>query len=109
MSWEVEFLPEVVKDIEELDGSVRKQARNLIAKAAKNPLPHEEGGYGLALRNDSGIKLAGLLKLKLSKAGLRVVYAIKRTEATMTIIVVGVRDDRSVYLEAVKRRVWHSL
>jgi mRNA interferase RelE/StbE len=109
MSWEIEFLPEAVKDIERLDGSVRQQVRNLITKAARNPLPREEGGYGLALRNGSGARLAGLLKLKLSKAGLRVVYALKRTESMMTIVVVGVRDDRSVYHEAEKRRSHHGL
>jgi mRNA interferase RelE/StbE len=109
MNWEIEFLPEANKDLDVLDGSVRKQVLGIIARTAENPLPHTEGGYGLPLRNDEGIKLAGLLKLKLRSSGLRVVYALKRTETTMTIVVVGVRENLRVYREAEKRRAQYNL
>jgi mRNA interferase RelE/StbE len=109
MSWDIEYLPETHKDIERLDGSARRQVYNIIDRAAKNPLPHEEGGYGSSLRNTQEAKLAGLLKLKLKSSGLRVVYALKRTETTMTVVVVGVREDLEVYREAERRRIQHNL
>jgi mRNA interferase RelE/StbE len=109
MSWDREYLPETHRDIERLDGSVRKQVYNIIDRAAKNPLPHDEGGYGSPLRNTQGAKLAGLLKLKLKSSGLRIIYALKRTETTMTIVIVGVREDLEVYREAERRRIRHNL
>ncbi|MDR1088577.1 MAG: type II toxin-antitoxin system RelE/ParE family toxin [Coriobacteriales bacterium] len=109
MSWEIEFLPEADEEIDGLDGSVKKRALSIINRAAKNPLPHDEGGYGSPLRNTQEAKLAGLLKLKLKSSGLRVVYALKRTKTTMTVIVVGVREDSEVYREAEKRRIRYDL
>jgi mRNA interferase RelE/StbE len=109
MSWEIEFLPEADKDIDSFDGSVSKRVLSIIARAAKNPLPHDEGGYGSPLRNTQEAKLAGLLKLKLKNLGLRVIYALKRTETTMTIVIVGARKDLEVYREAEKRRNRYSL
>jgi mRNA-degrading endonuclease RelE of RelBE toxin-antitoxin system len=38
MTWGTEYLPETDKDIERLDGSVRRQVYNIIEQAAKNPL-----------------------------------------------------------------------
>jgi mRNA interferase RelE/StbE len=109
MSWDREYLPETNKDIERLDGSVKRQVYNIINRAAKNPLPHAEGGYGSPLRNTQEAKLAGLLKLKLKSSGLRVIYALKRAETTMTIVIIGIREDLEVYREAEKRRARHNL
>jgi mRNA interferase RelE/StbE len=109
MSWKIEFLPEADEDIDSLDGSVSKRVLSIIARTAKNPLPHDEGGYGSPLRNTQEAKLAGLLKLKLKSSGLRVIYALKRTETTMTVVIVGIREDLEVYREAEKRRIRHNL
>ena len=90
MSWKVEYLPEAEKDLKGLDGS----QRNLVLKAIKKVQP---------LGNHNSTNLAGLLKIKLRSAGLRIVYQLRRTETSMMIIVIGVRADEEVYELAQKR------
>ena len=99
MKWSVESLPEVEKDIEQLDKSQRDQVFKLIDRVSRNPLPASEGGYGKPLSGD----LAGCLKIKLRAAGLRAVYRLQRIETTMLVVVVGVRADEEVYDLAEKR------
>ena len=68
-----------------------------------SPLPVTEGGYGKPLGNKHGNHLAGLLKIKLRGAGIRVVYKLIRTESEMLVVVIGVRADDEVY-EIAERR-----
>ncbi len=86
-----------------LDGSVRAQVLSAVRKVSKNPLPKREGGYGTELGNKYGIDLTGCLKVKLKKAGIRIVYKLERTELGMRIIIVGMRADMVVYREAARR------
>ena len=102
MSWKVEYLPEAEKDLKGLDGS----QRNLVLKAIKKVQQNEQG-YGKPLGNHNSTNLAGLLKIKLRSAGLRIVYQLRRTETSMMIIVIGVRADEEVYELAQKRVLKH--
>lgn len=97
MKWKVIYLPEVEKDLRDLDGSQRILVRKAIEKVRLNPLPSDEGGYGKPLGNHSSTKLTGLLKIKLKAAGIRIVYKLIRTESEMLIIVIGARADDEVY------------
>ena len=74
MSWKLEYLPEAEKDLKDLDGSQRILVLKAIKKVQQNPLPVDEQGYGKPLGNHNSTSLAGLLKIKLRSAGLRVVY-----------------------------------
>ena len=103
MSWKVEYLPEAEKDLKGLDGSQRNLVLKAIKKVQQNPLPVDEQGYGKPLGNHNSTNLAGLLKIKLRSAGLRIVYQLRRTETSMMIIVIGVRADEEVYELAQKR------
>lgn len=103
MMWNITYKPQAQDDLDHLDGSVRKQVLAAIKKTAQNPLPKNEGGYGNPLGNKYGNNLTGLLKIKLLKAGLRVVYQLIRTETTMEIVVISVRSDSEVYDIAKKR------
>ena len=107
MSWKVEYLPEAEKDLKGLDGSQRTLALKAIKKVQQNPLPVDEQGYGKPLGNHNSTNLAGLLKIKLRSAGLRIVYQLRRTETSMMIIVIGVRADEEVYELAQKRVLKH--
>ena len=102
MSWKLEYLPEAEKDLKNLDGSQRLLVLKAIKKVQQNPLPIDEHGYGKPLGNHSS-SLAGLMKIKLRSAGLRVVYQLRRTESSMMVIVIGVRADDEVYEMAQKR------
>lgn len=104
MTWEIEFLPEAVHDMDELDGSVKAQVFKGIKKVSQNPLPQREGGYGKPLGNKGNVNLTNLLKIKFKDIGIRVVYKIIREDTVMKIIIVSARTDEKVYREAAKRR-----
>ena len=103
MRWKVEFTAEAEKDMKALDYSQRLQVDKVIYKVSQNPLPQSEGGYGKSLGNKQSKNLTGLLKVKLLKLGIRVVYKIVRTDEIMKIIVVAARADDNVYDIAAKR------
>ena len=104
MSWEVDYLPEAGKEIRSLERSQQIIVRKAIDKVKQNPLPQSEGGYGKPLGHKRGINLTNLLKIKLKKEGIRIVYRIIRTETKMLIVVIGVREDEEVY-EIAQRRM----
>ncbi len=103
MSWIIEYFKEAEKDLLRLDHSQRLQVLKAIEKVSENPLPNYEGGYGKPLSNKATTNLAGYLKIKLLKLGLRVVYGIVRENEIMRIIVISIRDDDTVYRLAEKR------
>jgi mRNA interferase RelE/StbE len=105
VSWEVLYTDDAKADLRTLDGSQRKTVIKTIAKVSRNPLPANEGGYGKPLGNKHGNDLTGLCKIKLVNEGIRVVYALVRTETAMKIIVIAARSDDEVYEIAAQRRV----
>lgn len=54
-------------------------------------MPNSEGGYGKLLGNSRNSRLAGYLKIKLLKDGLRVAYGLVRDKEVVTIIVISDR------------------
>ena len=109
MSWEIKYLPEAQKDLNSLDNSQQLVTMAAIQKVQTNPLPQHEGGYGKPLGNKHGKNLTGLLKIKLKKEGIRVVYKLMRSETQMLIIVIGVRSDDEVYDLAYTRKTNNNL
>ena len=103
MNWEIHYTDEAKTDLRDLDGSQRKSVLKAIKKVSQNPLPVNEGGYGKPLGNRHGKDLTGLCKIKLMKEGIRVVYALVRTETTMKIVVIAARSDDEVYEAAAQR------
>ena len=103
MNWEILYSDEAKKDLRDLDGSQRKSVLKAIKKVSQNPLPVNEGGYGKPLGNKHGKDLTGLCKIKLMKEGIRVVYALIRTETTMKIVVIAARSDDEGYEVAAQR------
>jgi len=102
--WYVTYLREAEKEHDALESSARIQVDRAIRKVSQNPLPKSEGGYGTPLGHKQGRNLTGLMKIKLKKLGIRVVYSLVRDAETMRIIVVSVRADEEVY-ELAKKRV----
>lgn len=101
--WEIVYIEAAVKDLQDLDGSVRKQVLRAIEKVAQNPQPKSEGGYGNPLGNRNGLNLTGYMKIKLRDAGIRVVYRVEEVNGVMRIIIIGARSDDEVYRLAVQR------
>ncbi|MDR0903841.1 MAG: type II toxin-antitoxin system RelE/ParE family toxin [Ruminococcus sp.] len=103
MSWHISYLDEAERELAAFDKAGRTQIAKGILKALQNPLPKSEGGYGHPLGNKAGINLTGCLKLKFLKLGVRVVYKLIRSEYEMKVIIISVRADNEVYIEAKKR------
>ncbi len=103
MGWIVEYTREAVRDLEALDHSQQLLVLKAIDKVSYNPLPQTEGGYGKPLGNFMSANLAGYMKIKLLKPGLRIVYRLVKEAAVMSIIVISVRDDEAVYDLAYER------
>ena len=101
--WRVEYKKKAWEDFQELDASQKDQVAKAIRKVKTNPLPQREGGYGVELGNKAGLDLSGCLKIKLKKAGIRIVYRLKRDKGRMVIVIIGMRAELEVYKEAVKR------
>lgn len=107
MTWKIKFLPEAEEDLAELAPSVRPEILKGIRRVSQNP--GYPNGYGKPLGNAPGSNLAGLYKIKFKRAGLRVVYALQRSEEAMTVIIISARADNLVYTEAERRRRRHDL
>lgn len=103
MIWKLSYLPEVDKDFNKIGKTEEKMVRKAIEKTLQNPLPMSEGGYGKPLGNRGGSDLRGLLKIKLKRIGIRVVYKVVRTETETLVIVIGAREDDEVYSIAQSR------
>ena len=101
--WQVEYTQEAAKDLRKIKEPVKSHVLKAIRKVSTNPLPQSEGGYGKPLSNRNGSNLAGFLKIKIRGDGVRIVYQLRRTETTMSIVVIGIRDDDWVYKEADRR------
>ena len=97
IKWDVVYLEEAEEDFKKLDGSQKKLVRKALEKIASNPLSINEGGYGKPLGNKNNNDLSGFLKVKLKSAGIRIVYKVVKTENSMTVIVIGAREDNEVY------------
>ena len=65
MTWELEYLPEALSDLDALDNSIRQPVIKGIKKVLKNPVSKEEGGYGTPLGNKEGNNLTGLFKINI--------------------------------------------
>jgi mRNA interferase RelE/StbE len=103
VTWTIRYLPEALQDLRALDSTRRARILKAIEKVSRNPLPNSEGGYGKPLGNRRNSRLAGYLKIRLLKDGLRVVYGLVRDKEVMKIIVISVREDDFVYHEAGRR------
>jgi len=91
VTWTIRYLPEALQDLRALDSSRRARVLKAIEKVSLNPLPNSEGGYGKPLGNRQNSRLAGYLKIKLLKDGLRVVYELVRDKEVMKIVIISDR------------------
>jgi len=91
------FHPEARKELDKLDGSVRKVVLKQLLKLQENP------ALGEKLGNKAGFDLTGYRKMYAYKKKIRLVYRIHEGKLLIFIIAVGKREDLSVYREAFDR------
>jgi len=93
MTYELEFKKSALKEWKKLGATIQAQFKKKLTDILNNP--HIESA-----------KLSGaneLYKIKLRQAGYRLVYEVKDTVITVTVISVGKRDNGNVYKAAMDR------
>lgn len=95
MTYELEFDPRALKEWQKLDQTVREQFKKKLSEVIKNPeIPANKlSGY----RN--------CYKIKLRKAGYRLVYQVKNDIVLVFVLAVGKRERSEVYNTAKMRLV----
>lgn len=109
MAWKIELIPPAEKDLSKLDHAQRIQVVKALEKVSADPRPMSEGGYGKPLGNHNGNDLSGLMKIKIRRAGIRIIYRLVRAGMTMKVIVIGMRGDNQAYDDAGRRRERYGL
>ncbi len=93
MSYRLLFKTAARKEWDKLDSSVRVILKKRLAERLKKP------------RKESA-RLSGMkdcYKIKLRRAGYRLVYQVRDKELIVSVIVVGKREKNQVYKTAIKR------
>ncbi len=95
----VSFTKKALEDFEALDNSQRIVVFKAINKVADNPKPRPNG-YGKPLSGP----LKDYCKIKLRDYGIRIIYKLVPPDSdNMNIIIIGMRNDKEVYNDAVDR------
>lgn len=97
MTYKVEFLQESLKELEELDGSLKLFILKQIKKLSENP------ELGEPLGNKAGIDLTGFRKIYVFKKKIRIVYKIIEDRIEIIIVSINKREKFKVYEISEKR------
>ncbi|HEH9441899.1 TPA: type II toxin-antitoxin system RelE/ParE family toxin [Aeromonas sobria] len=92
--FEIEFDDRALTEWRALDRSVREQLHKKLAKLVKQPHVPKNALHG---------DLAGCYKIKLLKAGVRLIYKVEDEQLVILIVAVGKRDKDTVYKTATNR------
>ena len=94
MSYKLEFHEDAFDELIALDGSVRPVLRKKLNAILANPrIPSAR------LKGD----LENFYKLKLQKAGIRVIYSVDDSERLVKVWSIGKRADKAAYRAAILR------
>ncbi|MBQ9157904.1 MAG: type II toxin-antitoxin system RelE/ParE family toxin [Erysipelotrichaceae bacterium] len=98
--WKYDFTKEAKKDFKKLAGNQKKIVLKALDKVVQNPLPHNEGGYGIPLGNKHGFDLTGCCEVKLRGQNLRIIYKLEKDRMIMLNIAIDERGDYEAYKTA---------
>ena len=93
MTYELFFKQDALKEWNKLDSSIRTQFKKKLIERLDNPK--------VECSRLNGMK--DYYKIKLRKAGYRLVYQVRDLEVIFSIVAVGKRERNSVYKIAAKR------
>ncbi|MBA3519002.1 MAG: type II toxin-antitoxin system RelE/ParE family toxin [Rhizobiales bacterium] len=93
MTFELGFLAEALKEWRKLDSDIREQFRKKLVERLGNPRVPASKLHGHKDR----------YKIKLRRAGCRLVYEVRDAELVVVVVAVGKRDRNAVYKAAEKR------
>ena len=93
MIYELAFLDEALKEWRRLDAVTRAQFKSKLAERLLNPKVPSARLNGAKER----------YKIKLRKAGYRLVYEVRDQDVLVLVVAVGKRERNAVYITAEKR------
>jgi len=93
MSYKLEFFSDAWKEWEKLDATLKVQFKKKLLERLENP--HVESAQ---LSN-----MVNCYKIKLRRAGYRLVYQVEEENLIVLVIAIGQRDHNKVYDAAAKR------
>lgn len=94
MAYSIKVHDDFVAELDKLDPAVKLQLRKKLDKVVENPhIP----------KNRLSGELHNCYKIKLRKAGVRLVYQVNDNEIFILLLTVGKREDNQVYETAVNR------
>jgi len=97
MTYQLKFLPSALEEWEELNNNIKPLFKKKLQERIENP--HVPAGRLRGFENH--------YKIKLRKAGFRLVYEVLDDEQSVLVIAVGKREDNLVYRQAQKRSKGH--
>lgn len=93
MSYSLEFKESALKEWKKLDGGIREQFKKKLAERLERPRVESARLFGMS----------DCYKIKLKKAGYRLVYRVDDNRIIVTVVAVGKRENLIVYRLAEKR------
>ena len=97
MTYKLKFLPSALEEWEELNNNIKPLFKKKLQERIENP--HVPASRLRGFENH--------YKIKLRKAGFRLVYEVLDDEQSVLVIAVGKREDNLVYRQAQKRSKGH--
>ena len=93
MTYNLDFLESASKEWRKLDGGIREQFKKKLKERLENPRVQKDQLHGARDR----------YKIKLRRAGYRLVYQVMDSEIVVLVIAVGKREGSAVYDTAARR------
>jgi len=93
MTYELVFKQDALKEWQKLDSTIKTQFKKKLIERLSNPKIEPSRLNGMK----------DCYKIKLRKAGYRLVYQVRDLEVVVSIVAVGKREKNSVYKIAAKR------
>ena len=93
MTYELVFKQDALKEWQKLDSTIKVQFKKKLIERLSNPKIESSRLNGMK----------DCYKIKLRKAGYRLVYQVRDLEVIVSIVAVGKRERNSVYKIAAKR------
>lgn len=94
MAYSIKVHEDFVAELNKLDSTIKQQLRKKLDKVVENPhIP----------KNRLSGELHNCYKIKLRKAGVRLVYQVNDDEIYILLLTVGKREDNEVYDVALTR------
>jgi len=95
MIYELEFKQDALKEWHKLPSDIRSHFKKALSRRLQNP--------HIPAAKLSGADFVNCYKIKLRKAGYRLVYEVEDKRLVVLVIAVGRRDKNTVYKTAHKR------